>query len=146
MTDGQYSAIATDQRSVFSRPLTWVVLIWNGLMGAWLLYALYVSGRTSSNCDVSTYSDACKSGAAVGTGIAIFFIFGLAAFGDTVLGVIWLVTRKNERPLPTGGFQQPTLSGSWERDPSGRHESRYWDGRSWTHHVSNGGQRGLDPL
>lgn len=25
--------------------------------------------------------------------------------------------------------------GRWERDPSGRHSSRYWDGRRWTEHV-----------
>lgn len=33
----------------------------------------------------------------------------------------------------------------WMRDPSGRHELRYWDGKNWTEHVSNQGQVALDP-
>lgn len=27
----------------------------------------------------------------------------------------------------------------WLPDPSGRHELRWWDGRRWTEHVSDGG-------
>ena len=33
-------------------------------------------------------------------------------------------------PAPTG-----ERLGRWERDPCGRHSSRYWDGRRWTEHV-----------
>ncbi|HUR23875.1 MAG TPA: DUF2510 domain-containing protein, partial [Acidimicrobiales bacterium] len=29
----------------------------------------------------------------------------------------------------------PERPGDWRRDPSGRHASRYWDGRRWTDHV-----------
>ena len=35
---------------------------------------------------------------------------------------------------------------SWLRDPSGAHELRYWDGTSWTEHVSDQGTTGQDPL
>jgi len=35
---------------------------------------------------------------------------------------------------------------NWYADPSGRHESRYWDGFTWTPHVADRGQPGLDPL
>ncbi len=35
---------------------------------------------------------------------------------------------------------------NWYLDPSGRHESRYWDGFTWTPHVADRGQPGLDPL
>jgi len=34
----------------------------------------------------------------------------------------------------------------WYPDSTGRHEQRYWDGRRWSEHVSDGGTRGLDPL
>jgi len=34
----------------------------------------------------------------------------------------------------------------WFSDPSGRHQLRYWDGRQWTDHVSNGGVGGTDPV
>lgn len=35
----------------------------------------------------------------------------------------------------TGPASTPERPGSWKRDPSGRHASRYWDGRRWTDHV-----------
>ena len=33
----------------------------------------------------------------------------------------------------------------WNRDPYGRHEVRYYDGTSWTEHVSDQGIQGIDP-
>lgn len=34
----------------------------------------------------------------------------------------------------------------WHADPTGRHELRYWNGGSWTDHVSNRGVTSTDPL
>lgn len=34
----------------------------------------------------------------------------------------------------------------WRRDPAGRHESRYWNGLSWTEYVMNSGQLSVDWL
>jgi len=34
----------------------------------------------------------------------------------------------------------------WNPDPSRRHELRYWDGSSWTSHVSTNGVAGTDPM
>lgn len=34
----------------------------------------------------------------------------------------------------------------WERDPTGRHEQRYWDGEKWTDHVADGGTTAVDPV
>ena len=39
----------------------------------------------------------------------------------------------------------PTPAG-WHRDPTGRHETRYWDGAAWTEHVADGGVAGTDPV
>src|SRR4051794_3379509 len=36
-----------------------------------------------------------------------------------------------------------TLAG-WHKDPSGRHELRFWDGDRWTEHVVDEGFPGLD--
>jgi hypothetical protein len=36
-------------------------------------------------------------------------------------------------------------AGGWHPDPSGRHQLRYWDGSSWTDHVSDGGVVASDP-
>ena len=33
----------------------------------------------------------------------------------------------------------------WYADPSSRYELRYWDGSTWTEHVSRGGQQFTDP-
>ncbi|CAN5868583.1 AIM24 family protein [soil metagenome] len=37
-------------------------------------------------------------------------------------------------------------AGSWQPDPDGRYEYRWWDGQSWTDQVSNQGQVGRAPL
>lgn len=34
----------------------------------------------------------------------------------------------------------------WHPDPTGRHESRYWNGTAWTDHVADGGVTFSDPL
>ena len=36
--------------------------------------------------------------------------------------------------------------GSWAPDPTGRHQLRYWNGSTWTDHVSDGGVTGSDPV
>ena len=35
---------------------------------------------------------------------------------------------------------------SWQPDPTGRSQFRWWDGTSWTSHVSTNGQLAEDPL
>lgn len=39
-----------------------------------------------------------------------------------------------------------THAGAWHPDPQGRHELRFWDGSSWTEHVSDDGVQGTDAL
>jgi hypothetical protein len=39
-----------------------------------------------------------------------------------------------------------TTPASWLSDPAGAHELRYWDGASWTEHVSDQGAQGTDPV
>lgn len=34
----------------------------------------------------------------------------------------------------------------WYRDPTGRHEHRYWDGQRWTEHVADAGVQTADPV
>jgi len=38
------------------------------------------------------------------------------------------------------------VKADWYPDPTGRHRHRYWDGLSWTSHVSDGGDTSLDPI
>lgn len=35
---------------------------------------------------------------------------------------------------------------SWEPDPTGRHQDRWWDGEQWTDQVANDGVQSVDPV
>lgn len=48
-------------------------------------------------------------------------------------------------PKSSARHEDPDRPRGWHRDPFGRHESRWWDGRRWTEHVGDSGARGLDP-
>ena len=43
-------------------------------------------------------------------------------------------------------YPAPPAPPVWHRDPSGRHELRYWDGVRWTEHVSSAGAQSVDPI
>lgn len=45
----------------------------------------------------------------------------------------------------TGGASVPNPPANWYKDPSGRHELRYWNGSAWTEHVADGGRQSIDP-
>ena len=40
----------------------------------------------------------------------------------------------------------PNPAHNWYPDPMGRHEYRYWDGTTWTEHVSSHGRQSVDPV
>ena len=51
-------------------------------------------------------------------------------------------------PAPEPAAQTAATSAApagWYADPSGRYELRYWDGGTWTEHVSRAGQQYTDP-
>lgn len=77
------------------RPLTWVILGWNILMAVWLVSGL-VGVANDDSCDFSRGGltlEECQGAQAVGVGIGMGLILFVAAAGDAVLGVIWLVTK-----------------------------------------------------
>lgn len=37
-----------------------------------------------------------------------------------------------------------TIDPAWHPDPSGRHQYRYWDGQTWTHHVATNGVASIE--
>ncbi len=46
------------------------------------------------------------------------------------------------------GSEQTSGAGkapSWQGDPFGRHEQRWWDGETWTEKVRSSGTTGIDP-
>ena len=53
--------------------------------------------------------------------------------------------------VPPSGFgvpgsYPPVPAGRWAADPTGRHQYRWWDGASWTAHVSTNGTTAMDPI
>jgi hypothetical protein len=62
----------------------------------------------------------------------------------------YLATRPRYVALRTSDIAPPPPASvtppGWYSDPMKRHELRYWDGRTWTAHVSNGGAQSTDPL
>ena len=52
-------------------------------------------------------------------------------------------------PVVTTAYQPaaaaPAVPAGWYADPAGRFELRYWDGGTWTEHVSRAGQQFTDP-
>jgi hypothetical protein len=49
------------------------------------------------------------------------------------------------RGIPEAAGSSPGPA-AWHPDPADRHELRYWDGSTWTEHVSDGGAVHCDPL
>ncbi len=48
-------------------------------------------------------------------------------------------------PTPDPPAPTPAVPSGWYADPAGRFELRYWDGSTWTEHVSRAGQQFTDP-
>ena len=46
-------------------------------------------------------------------------------------------------PQPVAGAPQPP---NWYPDPAGHHQMRFWDGTTWSSHVSDNGLQSEDPL
>jgi hypothetical protein len=82
------------------RPLTWVILAVQVLFIIWIVAG---ANSASDNCSTNEYSDACRTGQAIGTAIGIGLIIFLWALVDVILGVIWLVTNKSKRTCPACG-------------------------------------------
>jgi prepilin signal peptidase PulO-like enzyme (type II secretory pathway) len=71
------------------------------------------------------------------------FVWGIVGLISLLLWLILFLIAINTTKVPAaptaGNFPGPPQSpGYWSKDPTGRYESRYWDGTRWTEHVSDG--------
>jgi Protein of unknown function (DUF2510) len=55
-------------------------------------------------------------------------------------------TDEEVEPVVLRNSDVPTTPGAWHPDPTGRYESRWWDGSRWTQHVATNGRKMSDPL
>jgi len=73
------------------RKATWGLVIWTGLMVAWLVSGLInVSNNASCTGDYSAY---CQAGTAIGAGVGVVFIGGLWFMGFIVGSVVWFASK-----------------------------------------------------
>lgn len=86
------------------RPLTWFVLVVQGLFIWWLIAGMSNVSQQTAECANQAYSDACEAGTAIGASIGIGMIIFLWALIDVILGVIWMVTNKTRLPKAPKGF------------------------------------------
>ena len=79
------------------------------------------------------------------------FVWGIVGLISLLLWLVLFLIAINTTKVPAvsgaGSFPGPQQSpGYWSKDPTGRYESRYWDGTRWTEHVSDGsGTTTTDP-
>jgi uncharacterized protein DUF2510 len=55
-------------------------------------------------------------------------------------------TDEEVEPVVLRNAEVPTTPGAWHADPTGRYDSRWWDGTRWTQHVATNGHKMSDPL
>jgi len=58
----------------------------------------------------------------------------------------WVAPHARVGPIAAVSPSEEAAPPAWHPDPSGRHELRYWDGRTWSEHVSDAGVAGVDSL
>lgn len=83
--------------------MTWVIVIFTVIMGAWIFGGLQASSTpcppTSSNCE------AYLTGQRVGQGAAITIMLGIWFIGFIILSIIWFMTRPTRRICPACGHE-----------------------------------------
>ena len=57
----------------------------------------------------------------------------------------WVGPHARVGPIAAVSPSEVVAPPAWHPDPTGRHQLRYWDGRTWSEHVSDDGVAGADP-
>jgi hypothetical protein len=81
------------------RKMTWVILLWNLLMVAWIITGL---ATNHGNCN-GLSQQACSAAHDIGGGIAAGLIAAVWVAGDVILLILWLVTNQGVRTCPACG-------------------------------------------
>lgn len=73
------------------RKMTWVLIVWTGLMGIWIIAAV-ASASSPKDC-AGLSQKACNDAANVGTGIGVALLVFLWGFGFVILSLVWFMSR-----------------------------------------------------
>lgn len=84
------------------RKMTWVLVIFTVLMGAWIVAGM---GNTVECPPDVTNCDAYRAGATVGQGLGVAVLFGVWLIGFLILSIIWFMTRPARRVCPVCGHE-----------------------------------------
>ncbi len=79
-------------RSAFGKFVKWTFVGFNILMILWMVSAGFAVNEVSS----TAVNDAERAGAAIGTGLGITFLLFIWGFGDLILGLFVLFTRRKK--------------------------------------------------
>ena len=79
------------------RKITWVVLLWCGLIIAWM-----IGGAGAADCASET-DETSRAACEAGAGLGVMFIALIGFFGFVFLSVIWFMTRPRVKPCPRCG-------------------------------------------
>jgi hypothetical protein len=90
------------------RKMTWVILLWSGIMFAWIVAATASSPASDCATDASVTSgiltkQECIDASNAGTGIGVGLIFVLWFLGFVALALVWLMSRPRHRSCPACG-------------------------------------------
>lgn len=80
----------------------------------------------------------------LGVGVAVAYLVGVRPKVAVAQQSPMLVSPPPPTPRP--GPATVRRPADWLPDPTRRHELRWWDGTSWTEHVSDAGEPGRDGL
>jgi hypothetical protein len=98
--------------------MTWAILIFTALMLVWVISGANAAGQ------VPVANDAEAAGVAIGTGLAVTFLFFIWFVGFIVLSIVWFMTRARHNVVAYGpGGQQVMFS---EKEAKKRVEKQGW--------------------
>jgi hypothetical protein len=81
---------------------TWIILAFNLLMLNWIIGGAHAAQRNKDCGSLNQHT--CDAATDIGTAIGVSVIIALWVAGDSILGIIWLVTNRSKtRECPACG-------------------------------------------
>jgi hypothetical protein len=81
------------------RKMTWTLVLWSGLMTAWLVATAFVSSDAAATCATAPgvtsalETQDCINAAGTGIDVGALWIVGLWLVGSGLLGLLWFTSR-----------------------------------------------------